>query len=86
MKRLHDALCSVVQRLPMPELARIIERDPRSARRWVQVLVGEKRLADLSVVAVLHLARYETMAALVLTRKNEDRVAFARFRSILSAR
>ncbi len=59
MKRLHDALCSVVQRLPMAELARIIERDPRSARRWVQVLVGQKRLADLSVVAVLHLARHE---------------------------
>lgn len=44
----------------MAELARIIERDPRSARRWVQVLIGEKRLADLSVVAVLLLARHET--------------------------
>lgn len=60
MKRLHDALCAVVQRLPAADLARIIERDPRSARRWVQVLVGQKRLADLSVVAVLHLARHET--------------------------
>lgn len=45
--------------MPMSELARVIERDPRSARRWVQVLIGERRLADLSVVAVLHLARHE---------------------------
>lgn len=46
--------------MPIAELARVIERDPRSARRWVQVLTGQKRLADLSVVAVLHLARHET--------------------------
>ena len=48
--------------MPMAELARVIERDPRSARRWVQVLTGERRLADLSVVAVLHLARHEIQA------------------------
>ena len=46
--------------MPMTELAKVIERDPRSARRWVQILTGQKRLADLSVVAVLHLARHET--------------------------
>jgi len=46
--------------MPMTELALVIERDPRSARRWVQVLTGQKRLADLSVVAVLHLAKHET--------------------------
>jgi len=62
MQRLHEALISVVERMPMSELARVIERDPRSARRWVQVLTGQKRLADLSVVAVLHLARHETRA------------------------
>jgi hypothetical protein len=61
MQRLHDALLDVVGRMPISELARVIERDPRSARRWVQVLTGQKRLADLSVVAVLHLARHETM-------------------------
>ncbi len=60
MQRLLDALVSTVERMPMSELARVIERDPRSARRWVQVLTGQKRLADLSVVAVLHLARHET--------------------------
>ncbi len=60
MQRLHDALVATVERMPMSELARVIERDPRSARRWVQVLTGQKRLADLSVVAVLHLARHET--------------------------
>jgi hypothetical protein len=59
MKRLLDALCEVVSRMPISELAQVIERDPRSARRWVQVLTGDRRLADLSVVAVLHLARYE---------------------------
>lgn len=59
MQRLHDALVATVERMPMSELARVIERDPRSARRWVQVLTGQKRLADLSVVAVLHLARHE---------------------------
>jgi len=59
MQRLHEALCAVVQRMSMAELARVIERDPRSARRWVQVLVGQRRLADLSVVAILHLSRYE---------------------------
>lgn len=46
----------------MAELAQVIERDPRSARRWVQVLTGDRRLADLSVVAVLHLARHEIQA------------------------
>lgn len=46
--------------MPIAELARVIERDPRSARRWVQILTGQKQLADLSVVAVLHLARHET--------------------------
>lgn len=60
MQRLHEALLDVVGRMPIAELARVIERDPRSARRWVQVLTGQKRLADLSVVAVLHLARHET--------------------------
>lgn len=60
MQRLHDALVEVVKRMPITELARVIERDPRSARRWVQVLTGQKQLADLSVVAVLHLARHET--------------------------
>ena len=60
MQRLLDALVATVERMPMSELARVIERDPRSARRWVQVLTGQKRLADLSVVAVLHLARHET--------------------------
>lgn len=60
MQRLLDALVATVERMPMSELARVIERDPRSARRWVQVLIGQKRLADLSVVAVLHLARHET--------------------------
>ncbi len=59
MQRLLDALVATVERMPMSELARVIERDPRSARRWVQVLIGQKRLADLSVVAVLHLARHE---------------------------
>ncbi len=60
MQRLLDALVSTVERMPMSELARVIERDPRSARRWVQVLTGQRRLADLSVVAVLHLARHES--------------------------
>lgn len=60
MQRLLDALVATVERMPMSELARVIERDPRSARRWVQVLTGQRRLADLSVVAVLHLARHES--------------------------
>jgi hypothetical protein len=60
VQRLLDALISAVGRMHMTELAQVIERDPRSARRWIQVLTGDRRLADLSVVAVLHLARHET--------------------------